>query len=197
MFRYVLLSAVPESPRQCRLRYGGVTATRPQIVTAETWKKRFEGFENDDNQYVSGMERFYGDSLRALEYTFKNNLESTSLENLPLAEIADQTIKRLAEENAPRTALLQGPDQAWSLAVMNFVVQASLHSFPSNIRELEDRGYFNPEGREDQRRKQAIERLFQAAHRDPTVVPELAARLKEWNLFADYEDRFFGVVPQK
>ena len=195
--RYVLLSAVPESERQCRLRLGAVTASRPQIITAETWKKRFEGFGEEGSNFASEMERAYGDALRSLEYTFKNELQSTSLEQASLPDMADQTLKRMTEEDAPRTALLQGPDKAWNLAVMKFIVEASLRSFPSNVREMEDRGMFDPGGAENRRRRREIERLFLLAQSRAETVPELGARLKEWGLFGEYEDRFFSLVPRK
>src|SRR5690349_14679545 len=83
-FGYVLLSALPDRLDACRLREGTVTAQRPQILTPDLWKKRFEGFGEEQADYQRRLERFYGDALRALEYTFRNNLRTASIEQTPL-----------------------------------------------------------------------------------------------------------------
>src|SRR5689334_16174960 len=78
ILHYVLISEVPEYPGGCRLREGDVTAQRPQIVTPEMWQKRFEGFGEDQDVYRDQLERFYGEALRGLEYTFRNELHTSS-----------------------------------------------------------------------------------------------------------------------
>src|SRR5689334_5668513 len=147
--RYVLLSFVPDQPDYCRLREGEVTAQRPKILTPEFWKNRFEGFGEASEAYREEIERTYGDALKGLEYSFRNDLKTTSLEHATLPEVADRTQKAMETEDAPRTALLEGPDAQWSLSVMKFIVDMSLRSFPSNIKELDERGLFNPEKRRE------------------------------------------------
>jgi len=192
--RYVLLSIVPDQPDCCRLREGEVTAQRPKILTRDFWQNRFEGFGEDVQAYHEEIEKAYGEALKALEYTFKNDLKNTSLEHAALPEVVDRTRRVMEDEDAPRTALLEGPDAQWSLSVMKFIVDMSLRSFPGNLRELEERGLFNPEKRAQEREHFEIEKLFQQAQADRTRIPALAQRLKQAGLFAAYEDRFFAVV---
>jgi len=116
------------------------------------------------------------------------------MEHASLLEVADRTQKTMEREDAPRTALLEGPDAQWSLSVMKFIVDVSLRSFPANVRELDERGLFNPEKRRDERERFEIEKLFQQAQADRTVIPRLGERLKQAGLFGDYEDRFFALV---
>src|SRR5712671_2760006 len=65
---YVLLSEIPNSQDQCRLREGRVTAARPLIITPDLWRKRFEGFGEETETYKDVMDRMYGAAFRALEY---------------------------------------------------------------------------------------------------------------------------------
>jgi hypothetical protein len=192
--RYVLLSIVPDQPDCCRLREGEVTANRPMILTPEFWKNRFEGFGEEAQKYHEQIEKAYGEALRGLEYNFCNNLKTTSLEHAALPEVADRTRRAMEEEDPPRTALLEGPDAQWSLSVMKFIVDTSLRSFPGNMRELDERGLFNPEQRRQDRERFEMEKLFQEAQRDRTMIPKLAERLKQTGLFEVYEDRFFALV---
>lgn len=196
-YHYVLLSQVPDQPETCRLREGDVTAQRPKIVTSETWLKRFEGFGEDQEAFRRHLEQSYGEALRALEYTFRNDLRSTSLENAHFPEMAERVAQRMTQDAAPRTALLQGPDHSWGLSIMKFIIDMSFRSFPMNVRELEDRGLFDPEKREDQRRRLTIERLFKEARQDASRLPALSGFLKEIGLFAEYEDRFFSLFPTR
>jgi hypothetical protein len=190
---YILLSALPE-PGQCRLREGCVTAQRPAIVTAEQWRERFQGFGEQTAAFESAMEKTYGDAFRSLEYNFRNELQQTSIEQEPLSAVAERIVRAMDQEDAQRKALLQGPDTNWTFSVMKFIIDTSTRSFPSNVRELEERGFFDPQGRDAAKRQWEIERLFQDAQRHPDRIKTLAQRLKEWGCFEKYEDRFFALI---
>jgi hypothetical protein len=191
---YVLLSEMPHLQNQCRLREGKVTAQRPQILTPDLWKKRFEGFGDEAEAYQEMMDKTYGEAFRALEYTFKNQLESTSVEHASLQEVTDRALSRLNTQDTPRTALLQAPDATWGLSVMKFIVDLSLRSFPSNVRELHEHDMFEPEKRQAAKQQQEVERRFMQAARQPETIPQLAEYLKQAGVFGDYEDRFFALV---
>ncbi len=192
--RYILLSSLPDRPDYCRVRAGDVTAQRPKIMTPEFWKNRFEGFGDDANDYREEIEKVYGESLKGLEYTFRNDLKTTSLEHATLAEVEDRSRKIIEAEGATRTALLEGPDAQWSLSIMKFIIDMSLRSFPSNVKELDERGLFQPEKLRENRTRREIETLFTHAKTDRSTIPKLAEMLQQTGLFADFEDRFFSLV---
>lgn len=192
--QYVLLSTPGDQPGACRVREGTVTAERPQILTPGLWKERFEGFGADAEAYADHMHRLYGAALRALEYRFRNNLQSTTLEHAPFAELVDRVQTRLDREDALRTGLLQASDEHWSLAVMKFIVDTTLQSLPGNMRELQERGMFDPEAKADQRARMQIERLFAEATRDRSRINALGESLRASGLFSEYEDRFFALI---
>jgi len=194
-FTYLLLSEITTPPGQhCRLRQGRVTAQRPAIITPDLWRKRFEGFGEDTENYKGMMDELFGERLRALEYTFKNELDSTSVETTSLVEAADRAIQVMNRENAARSVVLQGPDATWGLSVMKFIVDMSLRSFPVNLRELEEHDSFNPDRRVEAKTRYRIEQLFKEATANRAILPKLGEALKENGLFSEYEDRFFALV---
>ncbi len=192
--RYVLLSLASGQPDYCRVREGEVTAERPKILTPEFWKNRFEGFGEEVAAYQDEISRTYGDALKALEYQFRNDLKSTSLEHATLPEVADRTRKMMETQDATRTALLEGPDTEWSLSILKFIVDMSLRSFPANMQELDERGLFNPAKHQENRDRFEIEKLFEIAQTDRTQISALGDALKRAGMFRDYEDRFFALV---
>jgi hypothetical protein len=194
VFDYVLLCPLSEPAGTTRLREGRVTAQRPHILTPELWKKRFEGFGEETELYQGAMDSLFGEALRALEYTFKNALEKTTIEHRPVLELADRIKSVMDQEDAPRAVLLQSPDTVWGLAVMKFIVEMTLRSFPVNLRELEEHDAFDPHKREETRARRHIETLFKEAAANPALIEKLGHTLKASGRFAEYEDRFFALV---
>jgi hypothetical protein len=191
---YVMLSPLPEDETRCRLREARVTAQRPMIVTPDLWKKRFEGFGEQTEEYKGLMDQLFGDTMRGLEYTFKNTLDRTALETAPLEQVADRALSNFNRDNPPRTALIQGPDGTWALSIMKFIVDMTLRSFPVNYRELQEHDLFDPQKRVENRTRARVESLFKQAIADPNRVQELGEALRESGLFKEYEDRFFALV---
>lgn len=191
---YVLVSLPPGDVKASRIREGAVTAERPQILTPDLIRERFSGFGEEGAQYQEHLQRLYGVALRGLEYRFRNELQQTSVEQTPLPDVIERVKRSLDERDLPRTALIQGPDDHWSLGIMKFILDMTLSSFSGNIKELDERGFFNPEERQERRTRAEIEQLFAATMADRTRIPALANRLRESGLFSDYEDRFFALV---
>lgn len=192
--RYILLSFVDGQPGYCRLREGEVTAERPKILTPDFWKDRFEGFGEELSAYREEIDKVYGDALKGLEYSFRNTLKSTSLEHATLPEVSERTQKIMDSEDTPRTALLEGPDTAWSLSVMKFILDMSFRSFPLNMQELQERGLLDPEKHRETRDRFEIEKLFQETQKDRSKISALGDLLKRTSHFKEYEDRFFALV---
>jgi len=193
VFDYIVLSPASEQQTHTRRREGQVRAQRPQILTPDLWKKRFEGFGEETDLYKGAMDNFFGEAFRGLEYTFKNELGTTVLETVSIADLTERVTSVLNQENAPRTVLLQSPDTTWGLAVMKFIVEMSVRSFPVNLRELEEHDSFEPEKRTEARTRHQIERLFKEASANPAIIEKLGQTLRESGRFSDYEDRFFAL----
>lgn len=191
--RYHLVSPIDERPDRTRLRQGLVVSEKPQILTAEALRERFEGFGEESREFARWLGEEYRDLLRALEYKFRNqDLVSSVLRDDPL-EVAGRIAKDLAGGGAGDAVLLRCPDPAWSLALMRFTLEEAKRSFPVNLRDLERRGHFAPEGPEGSRRRNEVEGLFSRASHDNDSRSALGKKLHEYGLFEEYEDRFLSL----
>ncbi len=76
---------------------------------------------------------------------------------------------------------------------MKFIIEETLSSFSHNVRELQERGFFDPEN-DLKRRHREIQNLLQKAKVDRSLLPELANKLKATGLFNQYQDAFFQLV---
>ena len=75
---------------------------------------------------------------------------------------------------------------------MKFTLDHASRSFPEQVRDLERRGLFDPDGKEADRRRREVERLFAAASQDRGAVDHLGRKLREYGWFEEYEDRFLA-----
>ena len=191
--RYHLVSPIDEMGDRTRVRQGLVVSERPQILTPDALRERFEGFGEDSHQFARWLSQEYRDLLRALEYKFRNqDLVSRVLRDDP-REVAGRIQKEIESTDAQDSVLLRCPDPAWSLALMRFTLEQASRSFPTNLRDLERRGAFAPEGPEGGRRRKEIESLFSRAHGDAQVRETLGQKLREYGLFDEYEGRFLSL----
>jgi hypothetical protein len=177
-----------------RLREGLVIAESPKIITPETFNNRFEGFGDNSEEFGKYLSDQYGPSFRGLQYRFRNEPETGRLEYMPVKALTDKVRKSLSSHDADQTVLIQGPDQAWQVALMKFIVDECLRSFADNVRELDEHGYFDTPVEYEAKQKMEVEGLFSKAKEDPAMVPLLGDRLKRYGMFREYEDRFFRLV---
>ncbi|MBI4375266.1 MAG: hypothetical protein HY549_02330 [Elusimicrobia bacterium] len=190
---YHLVSPVEDLKNKTRLREGKVLSEKPKILTAESFFERFEGFGDEAKEFAQWLTGSYRDLLRALEYNFKNQGFATRVISESPQSVARRILAELDSEEAGNKAVIWCPDSAWSLALMKFTLDQSARSFPTHVRDLERRGLFDPAARQDDRRKREIESLFAAAADDPSARERLGRVLREYGLFAEYEDRFLGL----
>ncbi|MBI4347824.1 MAG: hypothetical protein HY553_13290 [Elusimicrobia bacterium] len=191
--RYHLVSAIDEKGDRTRLRQGLVVSEKPQILTPDALRERFEGFGEGAGEFERWLSEEYRDLLRALEYKFRNqDLVSRVLRDDP-REVAERIRKELASGGTGDAVLLRCPDAAWSLALMRFTLEEVKRSFPVNVRDLERRGHFAAEGPAGARRRNEIEDMFARAAGDPALRAALGKKLRDYGLFEEYEDRFLAL----
>lgn len=186
---YRLVSPVEDLPDKTRLREGSVLSEKPRLLTPDALRERFEGFGEDSREFAKWLSSEYRDLLRALEYRFKN----TDLRTRVLGQKPADTARRIQEDPSDGSALLLCPDSAWSLALMKLTLDEAARSFPGNVKALESRGLFDPDGGEGRRRRAEVERLFAAASLDPGARTRLGETLRRHGLFDEYEDRFLSL----
>ena len=178
---------------RARLREGAIVSSRPQILTPDAFKERFEGFGDEAAEFARWVSTSYRDLLRALEYNFRNQgLAARVLRDAPRV-VAERMIADFEARGSSDQAVILCPDAAWSLALMKFTMDEAARSFPGHVKDFERRGMFAPDRGEGDRRRREVEALFKEAARDRSAVEALKGKLREYGLFEEYEDRFLGL----
>lgn len=190
---YHLISPVENFRNKTRLREGKVLSEKPKILTPDCLAERFQGFGEQSREFAQWLTQSYRDLLRALEYNFKNQDVATRVICEGPRAVTDSIKADLDRREAKDQALILCPDPAWSLALMKFALDESARSFPVNVRDLDRRGLFDPEGKLRDRRRREIERLFAEASSDRGALQTLGRKLREYGLFEEYEDRFLSL----
>ena len=190
---YHLVSRIDEMPDRTRLREGTVVAQRPHILTPNAFKERFEGFGEKEAEFARWISSSYQELLRALEYNFRNQDFSARVLSEDPRLVAERMIADFDARGANNRAVILCPDGAWSLALMKFTLDEAARSFPGHVRDFERRGMFSPDHGQSERRRREIESLFDAAHQDRSTLETLGRTLRQYGLFAQYEDRFLSL----
>ena len=190
---YHMVSSIDRMPGKTRLREGFVVSDKPAVLTPEALKDRFEGFGPDAERFRDWLDTRFADVLRALEYRFKNADQKTSVLSSSVQETAERIKSDLDGRDLASAALIECPDTAWSLALMSFTLEEAKRAFPTNVRDLESRGRFDADGGAGRRRRAEVEALFAKAAGDSEARRRLGHALREYGLFAEYEDRFLSL----
>jgi hypothetical protein len=192
--QYHLITPRPEAADRSTLRTGRVTALRPKILTPEALRHHFEGFGEEAEGFERLLKDNFSDTFRGLDYVFQNKLFTAEERHNRDQDLAQSLRRDLDERGADRDAVIRGPAGGYPLSLMKFMLEETSRSFAANMRELDEHGLFDPEGMEMRRRRAEIDRLFREAAGSPDQIKILAAKLKEFGLFDDYQDRFFRLV---
>lgn len=190
---YHLVSSIEELEGRTRLREGSVVSQKPQILTAEAFQERFQGFGDEARGFAQWLSSSYRDLLRALEYNFQNRDSAARVLSEKPQTVADRINAELDGRGVKDQAVIRCPDGAWSLALMKFTLDEAARSFPVNVKDLDRRGLFDPAGKAEERRRREIEGLFAAAKSVPAARDELGLKLRDYGLFPEYEDRFLAL----
>lgn len=191
---YVLVTDVPGLPDRSKVRMGHVTAEKPLIITPQSLKERFVGFGDESKELADRMISHYGEALRGLEYQFQNEPSGTRIELATPEQLTKELAKDFEGENAYRRALIRGTEKYWPLSIMKFIIEETMASFSHNVQELQDRGFFEGDKRLQDQHRREIKHLFEVAGRDKKAVELLAKKLKEYELFDEYQDSFFRLI---
>ena len=173
------------------VREGRVIAERPRIVTPY-YLSHLEGFGQDAIKYFDMLIRAYGANAPGLFYTYKN-------EPLKLNIVADNLLSVVSKINAeidkrgdPLGSIIKGEDELWDVSLMKFIYEMTRRSLQDNLLQMESRGLLDIDaGGVPADARMRIEELFRQVSRGEREPKELKEELDRWDLFGQYEDRFF------
>ena len=154
---------------------------------------RHEGFTEDATGYLQEVARRHGADAPGLLYTYRNEPAATSIVSGLAGDVARNISERLDKEQRGLEAVIRGVDDLWDVSVMKFIYELTNASVQSNASELHRRGLLEVEGKVPREARQRIESLFDEARRAHVDPSEVHRELLRWDLFDEYQDRFFDL----
>jgi hypothetical protein len=196
LVNYHMVSEPMDSVSQTRVREGRIQAFRPQILTPQTYASgMLDGFGKEAEAYAEWL-RDHAKDMHVLRYGFQIRKEAT--QELLLAEgietVREQVRDRVKAKGDPMAAVLVGVDHPWEVCLLKLMSDVIRYSAPGNIREMERRRLFDDDGGLPRAVREELDADFRAASRDSRLIKALGAKLQQYGLFEDYQDRFFALV---
>jgi len=112
--------------------------------------------------------------------------------------VAGKINAEIERRKDPLTCIIKGEDELWDVSLMKFIFEMTRGSLEDNILQLGSRGLLDIDaaGIPAQARL-GIEELFSKVSNGEIEPGELKGELDRWNLFEEYEDRFFNIFKKK
>ncbi len=196
IINYHMVSELMDSVGKVRVREGRMQALRPQIITPSSYSTTvLEGFGEQARQYLEWLKE-HEDSVRILRYGY--TLKQEAFSEQVLTDSAEAVLERvkqsLAANKDPFCAVIKGVDDPWDVCLVKLFWNVIQNSAQANIRELQERRMFELEDGVPAGLRDEVEKGFQAAAKDSSLIKPLGRLLQENGLFERYQDRFFSLI---
>ncbi|MCK4532783.1 hypothetical protein KAU39_03270 [bacterium] len=195
--RYYLISELMDKVNKVRIREGKVIAEKPKIVVPHYLLDVFEGWDKEVREYAERTFEEYGENIKGLGYKFKNDFEKEKVVSSTIADMFDKIKEEIESRGENLAVVIEGVDDNWQISLMKFIIELSMRSFPGNVTELEERGFFGQMGKDKKNISTEIEQLFKDVQENKTSIYQLGKKLRQYGSFKDYEDRFFSLFRKK
>jgi hypothetical protein len=179
------------------IREGKVISQRPRVVTPN-YMNRLEGFGPNAKKYLEEIARQIGYDAPGLFYNYKNEQKNLNIVNGGLRMVSDKINQELDERKEKLAAIIKGEDELWDVSLLKFIYELTANSITGNLMQLGSRGLLriDAEGIPMDARMR-IEEQFGSVIRGDSSPAELKDELERWNLFEEYQDRFFRLFKKK
>ncbi len=179
------------------VREGRVIAEKPRIVTPY-YLSRLEGFSSDAKRYFDTLIKTHGANAPGLFYTYKNEPKEFNIVSDNLLSVVAKLNAEIDKRGDPLTSIIKGEDELWDVSLMKFIFEMTRSSLQNNLAEMGSRGLLDVDsGGVPVDARIRVEELFRAVYRGEMEPGELKAELDRWNLFEEYEDRFFTIFKKR
>lgn len=179
------------------IREGKVISQRPRVVTPN-YLNKLEGFGPNAKSYLKEIARQLGHDAPGLFYKYKNEQKGLNIVSSSLSVVADKINTEINERGEKLTAIIKGEDELWDVSLLKFIYELAANSIAGNLMQLGSRGLLrvDAEGIPMDARLR-IEEHFSSVIRGDSSPAELKDELERWNLFEEYQDRFFQLFKKK
>ncbi len=175
------------------VREGKVIAERPRIVTPY-YLSRLEGFSPDARRYFDMLIKAYGPNAAGLFYAYKNEPKGLNIVADSLFSVVSKINAEIDKRGDPLVSIIKGEDELWDVSLMKFIYEMTRSSLQDNLFQMLNRGLLDVDaGGVPVDARVRVEELFRQVSRGEREPRELKEELDRWNLFDEYEDRFFGI----
>lgn len=179
------------------IREGRVIAERPRIVTPY-YMSQLEGFSEDARRYFNALIQKYGADTPGLFYTYRNEPGKLTIVTEGLKAVVDRLNSDIDKCGDPLVSIIKGQDELWDVSLMRFIYEITSSSMQSNISQLMSRGLLDIDsGGVPMDARMRIEELFTRLIRGEINPDEVKGELERWNLFEEYQDRFFSILRRR
>jgi len=175
------------------VREGRVIAERPRIVTPY-YLSRLEGFSSEARRYFEALISTHGGDAPGLFYTYKNEPKELNIVSDNLPSVVSKLNEEIDKHGDPLTSIIRGEDELWDVSLMKFIYEMTRSSLRNNLLQMGSRGLLDVDASGvpvDARLR--IDELFRKVAKGEIEPYELKVELDRWNLFEEYEDRFFNI----
>ncbi|MBA7473936.1 hypothetical protein ES707_09283 [subsurface metagenome] len=179
------------------IREGRVIAEKPRIVTPY-YLSRLEGFSSEARRYFEALIKAHGANAPGLFYTYKNEPKELNIVSDNLLSVVDKLNAEINKRGDPLTSIIKGEDEFWDVSLMKFIYEMTRSSLHNNLGQMGSRGLLDIDaGGIPVDARIRIDELFRKVSSGESEPHELQAELDHWNLFEEYEDRFFNIFKKK
>lgn len=179
------------------VREGRVIADRPRIVTPY-YLSRLEGFTAEARRYFDMLVKTHGPDVPGLFYTYRNEPKGLTIVAESLASVLDRINSEVDKRGDPLVTIIKGEDELWDVSLMKFINDMTRSSLRGNLLEFSSRGLLDVDaGGVPLDARVKIEELFGKLVKGEVEPRELKDELERWDLFDEYQDRFFSVFRRR
>jgi len=190
-------SEITRDVNETVVREGRVIAERPRIVTPH-YLSKLEGFSLEAREYLDALIQVHGLNAPGLFYTYRNEPKELNIVSDKWLSVVDKLNAEIDKRNDPLAAIIKGEDELWDISLLKFIYEITRASAQSNLLQMEARGLLSMDsGGVPADARVRIEELFSKVIKGERNPAELKSELDRWNLFTEYEDRFFKIFKKK
>jgi hypothetical protein len=179
------------------VREGKVIAERPRIITPY-YLSHLEGFSHEASQYLDALIKTYGHDAPGLFYTYRNEPKELNIVSEHWRMVADRLNADIDKKGDALASIIKGEDELWDVSLLKFIYEVARGSLPHHVAQMGARGLLDVDASgvpADARLR--IEDMFRLVTKGDFDPDELKKELDRWNLFAEYQDRFFAIFRKK
>jgi hypothetical protein len=179
------------------IREGRVIAERPKIVTP-SYLSRVQGFSSEAKKYFEMLMTESDPNSPGLIYAYRNEPKELNIVSDNPAAVIEKLNMEIDQKGDPLTSIIKGEDTLWDVSILKFIYEITRRSVGENVRQLNQQGLLNVDASglpSDARIR--IEALFKLVEKGEMEPSDLKTELDRWNVFDEYQDRFFSIFKRK